>query len=823
MTEQNLSPEEKKMPTLSLAMIVKDEEKWLATCLDSVKDIVDEIVIVDTGSTDRTKEIAESYGAKVYDFKWVEDFSAARNFAFSKATQEFILWLDADDRLDAPEKLKPLLAALDPQFGCILMQYFYGFDEFGNCTALHMKNRVVRNDGNFMWKGRIHEDLIPTMTAGVSSTTEVAIYHRADGTRVRASSERNLRIALSEYKENPLDARIVFNVANSCVGLGRNEEAVKYYLEYLEKSGWDEEKYIAICRAAFCLYELGHLDEAMNMFLRAVKLRPKYADAFRGLGICSMRKGDLDSAEEYMISMLSKKKPDSMLVWNPFEYEIIPYFDLAQIYANAQKVPEAIEACERFIELSKGHEKGIKLLEDLKKIKKDLDFIKGFVQAGERLGEEGKTDELWNLLLAVPKEFRSEPTLVGLKHKHFPRTTSSGRDVTIYCGRAWEEWDAASLEKGIGGSEEAVIRLARLWSKAGWNVTVYNNCGIESKEFDGVKYVPFWEFNPKDKTDVFISWRDPLVFDYEINAPVRLLDLHDMPNPMDYTSKRVKNISKIMVKTMFHRNQLVTIPNRKIAVVGHGVDASEFEGNVPRGSHQIVYTSSYDRGLEHLLDIWPDVIKEVPDARLMIAYGWDLFDKIQGGNKERMAWKEEMLVKMAHPSINELGRLSHKEVAKLMKSSDVFAYPAHFEEIFCIAAAKAQAAGAVPVVAVTDNCLRETVGIGIHVSGGLKKSPEERLRYGAGAPPYEEVLERYKVELIKFLKDDDLRRNVREQAMKYARETFSWESVAEKWIELFTLNSPHMEEEVKTEEAPLEAPAEAPTEEAAPAEEAVAA
>lgn len=785
MTEQNQNAE-RKMPTISLAMIVKDEEKWLGPCLDSVKNIVDEIIVVDTGSTDCTKEIAESYGAKVYDFKWIDDFSAARNFSFSKATKEWILWLDADDRLDGAEKLKGALAALQPQFSCVLMQYFYGFDEFGNCTALHMKNRVVRNDGNFTWKGRIHEDLIPIMTTGVSSTVDVAVYHRATGERVSNSSERNLRIALSEYKEKPLDPRVTFNVANSHVALGRHEEAIKYYLEYLQKSGWDEEKYLAMCRIGMSLYELNQFDEAMNMFLRAVKLRPKYADAFRGLAICAMHKGDLDSAEEYLLSMLSKQKPDSMLVWNPFEYEIVPFYDLAQVYARAHKVDKAIEACEAFVEKSGGHDKGKRLLEELKRIKADMDFIGGFVAAGERLERDGLKDNLWNLLLAVPKEFRSEPRLVTLKHNNFLKTDSSGRDVSIYCGRAWEEWDAASLEKGVGGSEEAVIRLARLWQKSGWNVTVYNNCGIESKEFDGVKYVPFWEFNPKDKTDVFISWRDPLVFDFEINAKVKLLDMHDVPNLLDYTTKRIKNITRIMAKTQFHRNLFPTIPNGKIAVIGHGVDASEFDMDIPRAFHQVVYTSSYDRGLEHLLDIWPDVLAEVPDARLMIAYGWDMFDRIQAGNKERMAWKEKMIEKMAHPSINELGRLSHHNVAKLMKASDVFAYPAHFEEIYCIAAAKAQMAGAIPVVAVTDNCLRETVGIGIHVTGGLKKDPKERLqKYGPDAPSYDEVIDRYRDEIIKFLKDDKLRSDVREQAMKYARETFSWESVAQKWEEEF--------------------------------------
>ena len=87
------------MNTISLCLIVKNEEAVLEKCLDSVKDIVDEIIIVDTGSTDNTKVIAERYYAKIYDFKWCNDFSKARNYSFSFATKDYILWLDADDFL----------------------------------------------------------------------------------------------------------------------------------------------------------------------------------------------------------------------------------------------------------------------------------------------------------------------------------------------------------------------------------------------------------------------------------------------------------------------------------------------------------------------------------------------------------------------------------------------------------------------------------------------------------------------------------------------------------------------------------------------------
>ena len=92
--------EDKRVVTVSLCMIVKNEEKILARCLDSIGDLADEIIIVDTGSRDRTKEIAARYTDKIYDFQWIRDFAAARNFAFSKAACDYIYSADADEVLD---------------------------------------------------------------------------------------------------------------------------------------------------------------------------------------------------------------------------------------------------------------------------------------------------------------------------------------------------------------------------------------------------------------------------------------------------------------------------------------------------------------------------------------------------------------------------------------------------------------------------------------------------------------------------------------------------------------------------------------------------
>ena len=133
------------MVTISLCMIVKDGEAVLARCLDSVREIADEIVVVDTGSADRTRQIAAEYG-RVFDFAWCDDFSAARNFSFEQAEKEYILWLDADDVI-APEDRERFLALKERMDGTedvVMLPYHTAFDEQGRPTFTYYRERLLR-------------------------------------------------------------------------------------------------------------------------------------------------------------------------------------------------------------------------------------------------------------------------------------------------------------------------------------------------------------------------------------------------------------------------------------------------------------------------------------------------------------------------------------------------------------------------------------------------------------------------------------------------------------------------------------------------------
>ena len=135
------------MPTISLCMIVKNEEANLARCLDSVAGLVDEMIIVDTGSTDRTVEIASGYTKNVYSYPWKNDFADARNESFSKAAMDYCMWMDADDVLEETqrESFLQLKQTLSPDTDMVMMRYHTAFDEDGRPTFSYFRERWIRN------------------------------------------------------------------------------------------------------------------------------------------------------------------------------------------------------------------------------------------------------------------------------------------------------------------------------------------------------------------------------------------------------------------------------------------------------------------------------------------------------------------------------------------------------------------------------------------------------------------------------------------------------------------------------------------------------
>lgn len=186
------------MATISLCMIVKNEEAVLTRCLDSIADLMDEIIIVDTGSTDRTKELAAKYTSKIYDFKWTSDFSAARNFSFSKATMEYIYSADADELLDEVnrERFLRLKAALLPELEIVQMKYVTEteFDTVLNAQKEY-RPKLFKRLRTFTWVDPIHETV---RLDPVIFNSDIEILHRPQSLH----SKRDFSIFIKAFQHD---------------------------------------------------------------------------------------------------------------------------------------------------------------------------------------------------------------------------------------------------------------------------------------------------------------------------------------------------------------------------------------------------------------------------------------------------------------------------------------------------------------------------------------------------------------------------------------------------------------------------------------------
>lgn len=213
---------------LSAALIVKNEEKFLEACLSSLKDIVDEVVVVDTSSTDRSQEIAREAGAHLHEFAWVNDFSAARNRALDLARGEWILYIDADERVApcAPSALRTLLS--DPSY----VGYYVRLHPRPGFTP-YWEMRLFRNDPGIRFRGVVHENIWPAIheyraaRGGKIGRSGLVLHHEGYEGDQRAKHRRNLPLLHEALRQDPERVFCWCHLANTYLALGKERRAEK--------------------------------------------------------------------------------------------------------------------------------------------------------------------------------------------------------------------------------------------------------------------------------------------------------------------------------------------------------------------------------------------------------------------------------------------------------------------------------------------------------------------------------------------------------------------------------------------------------------------
>jgi glycosyltransferase involved in cell wall biosynthesis len=340
--------------SVTVAMIVKNEERVLARCLESIQGAVDEIVIVDTGSTDATKEVARRYTDHVFDFQWCDDFAAARQFSFDQATSRWVFWLDADDIVHGAASIKPGLEALPDDVGLIYWRYIYEHDEAGAPSWQFWRERCVRVDAGPTWVGRIHETVTTAHQCVRVRMPEVVVEHYREHERSMEKMHRNLAILQAELAasgDSP-SARLLLHLGRDLASSGQVRKALPHIRRYVRMVTIPEESYYGYVYLAGLYSGLKRYDQAIAAYLTALRYCPDWPDAYFGLAEVYYYLLDWPKVEHWIRLGRMMAIPDNNSITNPlvYTYNWIIYHTNALYHLG--NVHEALEWTRRALEIS---------------------------------------------------------------------------------------------------------------------------------------------------------------------------------------------------------------------------------------------------------------------------------------------------------------------------------------------------------------------------------------------------------------------------------------------------------------------------------------
>lgn len=325
------------MKTISLCMIVRDEAEVLGRCLTSLNGVIDEIIVVDTGSQDETINIAKSFNAKIYTYEWEEDFSKARNYSFSKASMDYIFWLDADDVLLLKElnKLKALKDSMQGDVDAYSMVYHYAFDENDNVLLSFRRYRLVKKEKLFLWYGAVHEYLD---VCGNVIDTDICITHK----RVKEPSDRNLKIYENRLKKGvKLNPRDTYYYAKELYDHEQYEKAIDYFLDFIDfTEGWCQDKINACLKIAQYYTWIGLYQQSRLYCYKSFEFGKPRADVCCQMGSNYLEENKSEQAI-YWYSLALKVGHDEMGYENPACSTWLPHLQLSICYYKQGNVDKA--------------------------------------------------------------------------------------------------------------------------------------------------------------------------------------------------------------------------------------------------------------------------------------------------------------------------------------------------------------------------------------------------------------------------------------------------------------------------------------------------
>lgn len=646
-------------------MIVRDEAHIIREALDSAVSHIDYWVIVDTGSRDDTCDAIRAYlGARgipgeLHERPW-RDFGSNRTEALELCAgkADYVWVLDADDLVVGDFDLSALV---DDSY---LLRYGPGFG--------YWRKQIFRLGLHWKYVGVVHE--YPACDDPCTEERLLGDYHlesRRLGARGRAPDTyaRDAELLVGVLQRDPDDERAAFYLGQSLFDAGDPRGALEWYSRRARMGGWEEEVFCSLLRRAECLVALeAPWEQVLDAYLESWQTRPTRAEPLYEIA------RHYRIAEKFQLGYLFAAR--ACAIPRP-ENDLL--FVAEDVYA--WRAPDELAVCAYHVDR---REQSFALCQTL--------LENPALPEPERERVRGNRD-----LCAAPavdaRRLRGDNAL----------------SIAIYTGPAWELWSPADIEhRSLGGSETAAVRLAEALAADGHAVEVFAD--VLPCEHELVNFRPYSEFDPRVRRDAVIVSRRPEILHEEIAAAVTLLWMHDVDHGDLLTADLAARVDGVMGLSMWHREHLLAkypFLDGKLTVTRNGITSRYFTeaiGDEVRDPRRVIYSSSPDRGLDFILDIWPEVLLRCPDATLEYCYA-GVYDRIADEVETHAALLQKIEELGRQPTVTKRGSMTQPQLAAAMKASGVWLAPswstpasARFYETFCIGAVEAAAAGLVRVM-----------------------------------------------------------------------------------------------------------------------------
>lgn len=749
-------------PTVGAALIAKDAAATIGATLASLRQFCTQIVVcVDSRSTDDTLAICQAAGAEVHRMRWQDHFARSRNEAFSylDPALDWWFWCDADDVVQGAERVGAMLARIPAPFIGVWLPYDYAHLDDGTCYTSYTRERFLRPRIGWTWRHRVHEVVTPERDGPWTLCDDIRVVHQPHD--ASGSAPRNLRLLQMQYDlDDPAEydrTRCLRELGDQHHALGDHATALEWYGRCIDAATNPIDLWWCWLKTSHCHRLLEDGASAKAAALNAFGMYPEWAESCLEMAHVSYGLGEYDQAI-FFGELVPRATPTAHQVFrNPLDATVNWRLVVSAAYARQGLVDQARKALAPVRRHSAGTARDYREIGKACALKKQAET---YIAANL----ENK---------APPAPAADIGGLAAVRDLYVPRTLlRRGRpDITIFCGNGPEEWAPPKLDQGgIGGSETAVVEIARRFAADGLAVEVFTNPGKWEGAHDGVGYYEMRRFAPARVGKVFVAWRAPDARELGQAAETTLLWLHDL-NAGSRLTRDASGFTRVLGVSAWHASYLQRLyPFLRDCAVDHvpnGIDPARFAGTEPRAVHRCLWSSSPDRGLDVLLALWPQIKARVDDAELHIFYGWDGVDRaIAAGRSDLAAFKAHIVDAVARlPGVVWRGRVGQQELAREQMAADCWTYPTTFVETSCITAMEMQAARTVPVVPKI-GALTDTVG-----PAGLV------LPGHAGSVRFQET---YIGLVLAVLGDPHLRGQL--QALGAARTAgFGWDASYAKW------------------------------------------